>query len=143
MPNEVRHDEKCPILVDIVDQLIEFRDKAVVRSTEHDMGKVKRIIRPATADERRRHAEIRRKVMREFPPAKGGVQRESPPGLPAQIREAREAKGLTWYALAKLAGIPNSGTVRDIEHGRDAPLSNVQAVAKALGLRIELVKEKV
>jgi hypothetical protein len=26
---------------------------------------------------------------------------ESPPGIPTQIRRARESQGLTWYALAK------------------------------------------
>ena len=72
-----------------------------------------------------------------------GLQQESPAGIPAQIRQAREAKGLTWYAVAKMAGIPNTNTVRDIEYGRDAKLSNVQAVAEALGLRLELVTEKV
>jgi Helix-turn-helix domain len=103
----------------------------------------KRIIRPATPEERKRHAEIRAKVMEEFPPAPDVRRIESPPGLPAQIRAAREAKGLTWYAVAKLAKIPNSSTVRDIEAGRDAQLSNVQAVAQVLGLRLELVEEQV
>lgn len=103
----------------------------------------KRIIRPATAEERKRHAEIREKVMEEFPPAPNAGRRESPPGIPAEIRHAREARGLTWYALAKLAGIPNPNTVRDIEYGRDAQLSNVQAVVKALGLRLELAEERV
>lgn len=102
-----------------------------------------RIIRPATADERKRHAEIRAKVMEEFPPAPGPGRIEAPPGLPTQIRAAREAKGLTWYAVAKIAEIPNPNTVRDIEYGRDAQLSNVLAVAHALGLRLELVEEKV
>jgi hypothetical protein len=105
--------------------------------------KFKRVIRPATAEERKRHAEIRKKVMQEFPPSLGAKRKDSPPGIPAEIRRAREAKGLTWYALAKLAGIPNPNTVRDIEYGRDSQLSNVQAVAKALGLRLELVKEEV
>jgi hypothetical protein len=104
--------------------------------------KFNRIIRPARAEERRRHDEIREKVMREFPPAPGARRKESPPGIPSQIRQAREAKGLTWYAVAKLAGIPNPNTVRDIEYGRDAQLSNVAAVAKALGLRLELVEEQ-
>ena len=103
----------------------------------------KRIIRPATAEERKRHAEIRTKVEQEFPPAAGAGRVAPPPGLPAQIRAAREAKGLTWYAVAKLAGIPNSSTVRDIEAGRDAQLSNVKAIAQVLGLRLELVEEKV
>ena len=48
--------------------------------------------------------------------------------------------GLTWNALAKLAGIPNANTVRDIEYGRDAQLSTVQAVA-CLGLRLELLED--
>jgi hypothetical protein len=103
----------------------------------------KRIIRPATAEERTRHAEIRQKVVQEFPPAEGAGRKASPPGLPTQLRAAREAKGLTWYAVAKLAGIPNPSTVRDIEYGRDAQLSNVQAVAQALGLRLELVEKTV
>jgi hypothetical protein len=102
-----------------------------------------RIIRPATAEERKRHAEIRAQVMQEFPPTRDAGPRSSPPGLPAQLRAAREAKGLTWYAVAKLAGIPNPNTVRDIEYGRDAQLSNVRAVALAVGLRLELVEEKV
>ena len=103
----------------------------------------KRIVRPATAEERERHASIRRTIVQEFPPVEGAGRPESPPGIPARIRQAREAQGLTWYALAKLAGIPNANTVRDIEYGRDAQLSTVQAVAHALGLRLELIEEKV
>jgi DNA-binding XRE family transcriptional regulator len=103
----------------------------------------KRIVRPATAEERERHATIRQTIVQEFPPAEGVGRPESPPGIPSQIRQAREARGLTWYALAKLAGIPNANTVRDIEYGRDAQLSTVQAVARALGLRLELMEEKV
>jgi hypothetical protein len=102
---------------------------------------LRRILRPATAEERARHAEIRRKVMEEYPPAHGAGRKDSPSGIPSEIRRARESKGLTWYAVAKLAGIPNSNTVRDIEYGRDAQLSSVEAVAKALGLRLELVEE--
>ncbi len=98
-----------------------------------------RIIRPATAEEKHRHEAIRSQVMEEFPPAPGTGQPESPPGIPAQIRAAREARGLTWYTLAKRAGIPSSNTVRDIETGQDVTLSNVQAVAAVLGLRLELV----
>ena len=103
----------------------------------------KRIVRPATAEERERHAAIRQAIVQEFPPAEGSGRRESPPGITARIRQAREARGLTWYALAKLAGIPNANTVRDIEYGRDAQLSTVQAVAHALGLRLDLMEEKV
>ena len=63
----------------------------------------KRIERPATAEERQRHADIRQQIMQEFPPAEGAGRAESPPGVPTQIRQAREAQGLTWYALAKHA----------------------------------------
>ncbi len=103
----------------------------------------KRIVRPATAEERKRHAKIRSQVMAEFPPSQPAHRPDAPPGIPAQIRAAREAQGLTWYALAKRAGIPNPNTVRDIESGRDAKLSNVQAVAAVLGLRLELAEEHV
>src|SRR5947208_14788355 len=103
----------------------------------------KRIVRPATAEERERHATIRQIVVQEFPPVEGAGRPESPPGIPARIRQAREARGLTCYSLAKLAGIPNANTVRDIEHGRDAQLSTVQAVAHALGLRLEVMEVKV
>ena len=105
--------------------------------------KIERVVRAATAEERQRHAALRQQVMQEFPPAEGAGRKTSPPGIPAQIRQAREARGLTWYAVAKLAGIPNPSTVRDIEYGRDAQLSNVQAVAKALGLRLELIEAEV
>jgi hypothetical protein len=104
--------------------------------------KLKRIVRPATDEQRKRHAEIRAEVMQEIAAVVGAGRSESPPGLPAQMRATREAKGLTWYAVAKLAGIPNSSTVRDIEAGRDAQLSNVKAVARVLGLRLELVGEQ-
>lgn len=100
---------------------------------------LKRILRPATAAERKRHAQIRNKAMRQLPPVRRRPP-ASPPGLPTQIRLAREAQGLTWYAVARRAGIPNSNTVRDIEYGRDAQISNLLAVARALGLRVELVE---
>lgn len=103
--------------------------------------KLKHDNRRLTDEERARHARMRTAVMKEFPPKRTKVP--SPPGIPTQIRRAREARGLTWYALAKLAGIPNQGTLRDIEQGKDTKLSNLQAVAAALGLRLELVEEAV
>ncbi len=81
--------------------------------------------------------------MQEYPPVEDAGRQPAPAGVPAQLRAAREAQGLTWYAGAKLAGIPNSSTVRDIEYGRDAQFSNVPAVAKVLGLRLELAEELV
>ena len=100
--------------------------------------KIKRIIRPATAEERQRHAVIRR----EGTAGLSAIAARRAQGITSRHRGGHpagtESQGLTWYALAKLAGIPNPNTVRDIEYGHDAQLSNVQAVAEALGLRLEL-----
>lgn len=93
-----------------------------------------------SAPEAERLNEIRRKAMEEFPPDPARP-RPAIAGVGAQIRAAREAKGLTWYAVARLAGIPNPATIRDIEYGRDAKLSNIEAVATALGLKLELVEQ--
>lgn len=100
--------------------------------------KVTRILRPATVADRQRHAQVRRQVSREFPPSDSPKWQPAADGVGAQIRAAREAQGLSWYKLAKLAGIPNSNTVRDIESGRDVKLSNIEAVAKVLGMKLEL-----
>ena len=100
--------------------------------------KLQRIIRQLSPEERARHAKVREVVQQEFPP-KFTERLPAPPGIPATIRAAREAQGLTWYALAQLAGIPNQATIRDIEQGKDVRLSNLQAVAKALKLELELV----
>jgi ribosome-binding protein aMBF1 (putative translation factor) len=99
--------------------------------------------RPLTEEERARHAQIRQAVAADFPLKAGAGRKASPPGIPAKVRQAREARGLTWYALAKLAKIPNQATIRDIEQGKDVKLSNLQSVLDALGLRLELVEQAV
>jgi len=86
--------------------------------------------------------EIRRQAKAEFPPVENPKLPLPRTGIAAQIRRARKAQSLTWYALAKQAGIPNSNTVRDIEQGLDAKLSNVEAIAKDLGLKLEAVEAK-
>jgi DNA-binding XRE family transcriptional regulator len=103
--------------------------------------KLKHVNRRLTDGERARHAQIREAAMKDIPPKAGTGRKPSPPGIPSQIRQAREARGLTWYALAKLAGIPNQATIRDIEQGKDVHVSNLQAVANALGLKLELVEQ--
>ena len=102
--------------------------------------KLKHVNRRLTEEERARHARIREAAMKDIPPKPGAGRKSSPPGIPAQIRQAREAQGLTWYALAKRAGIANQATIRDIEQGKDVKLSNLQAVAAALGLELELIE---
>ena len=103
--------------------------------------RLKHINRRLTDEERARHARIRAEAIREIPAKKGAGQTPSPPGIPAKVRQAREAQDLTWYALAKLAGIPNQASIRDIEQGKDVKCSNLQAVAAALGLELDLVEE--
>mgnify|MGYP002625569793 CR=1 FL=1 len=102
--------------------------------------KLTRQNRKLTEEERARHAKIRQAAQNDYPPQAGRGRKPAPPGIPAQIRAAREAQGLTWYALARKAGIPNQATIRDIERGSDVLLSNLQAVASALGLQLELVQ---
>ena len=104
--------------------------------------RLKRIERPATAEERQRHSDVRQAIEHEVPPLEV-KSTSAPPGIPLRIQQARLAKGLSWFGLAKRAGISDSGVVRDIELGRDVPLSAVQLVAKALGLQLELIEEKV
>lgn len=95
---------------------------------------------PADPDELERLREVRQKIRQEFPPLDPPRLTLAASGVAAQIRAAREAQGLTWYAVAKIAGIRNPSTVRDIEYGRDTKLSSVEAVAEALGLRLQLVE---
>ncbi len=96
--------------------------------------------RALSEEERKRIRDIREKVLREFPPRNPQRLKPAASGIAAQIRAARESQGLTWYAVAKRAGVPNPSTVRDIEYGRDTKLSSIEAVALALGLRLELVE---
>ena len=103
------------------------------------MTKVERITRQLTAEEKARHAQIRDQVMQEFPPA-DKKQRPVSAGIPAELRRARKARGLTYEAVAKEAGLPSANTVKDVEYGRNTDLSSVEAIAKALGLKLELVE---
>jgi ribosome-binding protein aMBF1 (putative translation factor) len=101
--------------------------------------KVKRVIRKASAVQRSEHAQVRKQVMQEFPPLDPPRDPSVKNRVAAAIRKARREKGLTWQAVAAKAGIANPNTVRDIEYGRDAKLSNVEAIAHELGLKLEVV----
>lgn len=103
--------------------------------------KLQHVNRRLSKTERARHARIRKAAVDDFPPKAATCPKASPPGIPARVRQAREARRLTWYALAKMSGIPNQATIRDIESGKDVKLSNLQAVARTLGLRLELVDD--
>lgn len=94
-----------------------------------------------TAAEAERLNKIRAQARQEFPPDPNRP-RPATQGIGAKIRAARERQGLTWYAVANAAGIPNPATVRDIEYGRDSKLSSIEAIAAALGLKLDLVDAK-
>ena len=103
--------------------------------------KARRVVRKGrvTAVESERLDKIRQQGQKDFPP---DPIRPRPvtTGIGAKIRQVRESQGLTWYAVAKAAGIPNPRTIRDIEYGRDTKMSSVEAIATALGLQIDLVE---
>ena len=103
--------------------------------------KLKHVNRRLTPEERARHAQIIAAALKDIPPKVSAGRKPSPAGIPTKIRQAREARGLTWYALAKAAGIPNQATIRDIEQGKDIKFSSLEAVAAALGLTLELVEQ--
>lgn len=97
------------------------------------------IIRPLTPEEKARHAQIREQVMQEFPPAEK-TRKPLSSGIAADLRRVRKARGLTYEAVAKEAGLPNANMVKDVEYGQNTALPNLEAIAKALGLKLELVE---
>lgn len=103
--------------------------------------KIERIIREGriSAEEKAKYDQIRAEVEQDFPPIHS---RRKPveSGIGAEIHRVRKEKGLTWYDVARQAELADASTVRDIECGRDATLSNVEAIASVLGLKLELVE---
>jgi hypothetical protein len=88
-----------------------------------------------------RPPKIREQAMQDSPSA-ADRPRPATEGIGARLCAARERQGLTAYAVAKAAGIPNPASVRDIEYGRDTKLSSIEAVTKALGMKLDLVEAK-
>ena len=62
--------------------------------------KPERISRKLTTEEKTRHAKIREQVEKEFPPAKKTKHQPVRTGIAADLRNARKAQGLTYYAVA-------------------------------------------
>ena len=96
---------------------------------------------PISDEERQRLTEMREKLMEEFPPRDPTRLQPVTSGIGAQIRTAREARGLSWPSLAEKAGVGSANVVRDIEYGREATLADIEAVVAALGLKLELVEQ--
>ena len=97
------------------------------------------INRALTEDERRLAREIREGAEKDFPP-KVAEPRPVPSGIPTRIRDARKKRGLTRYQVGQIADVPST-VVRAVEQGEDVPVSQLHAVADALGLAIELVEQ--
>jgi len=115
-----------------------------------EVNKMARKTRALTAAEQARYDGLRKRAEKDFPP-KQRQQSMSPPGIPTQIREARESQGLTWYAVAKAAGIPkfwNDPRYRSrprretIEHRshRKCPRVEARAVARCESLTAVLAE---
>ena len=66
-------------------------------------------VRVPTTEQAKRHASARETIQSEFPPKRRSIATPPKGSIADQLRNAREAHGLTWYAVAKAAGIPNSG----------------------------------
>lgn len=97
------------------------------------------INRRLTDEERRLAEEIREGAIKDFPP-KQVAEPMPAAGIPQRIQSARQARGHTRYELGRLSNVPST-VVRAIEQGDDVPLSQLQAVAEALGLTIEVVEQ--
>ena len=103
--------------------------------------KFNRVSRRLTAVQKQQYDEIRRQAKEDFPPLEPPRGPSEKGRIALAIREARKAQGLTFEQLAQRSGLADADTVRDIEYGSDAKLSDVAALAHALGLRLELVAE--
>ena len=100
-----------------------------------------RVSRRLTAGQKREYEEVRRKAKEDFPPLEPARGPSEKGRIALAIRDARKAQGLTFEELAQRSGVGDADTVRNIEYGADAKLSDVTALAHALGLRLELVAE--
>jgi DNA-binding phage protein len=101
--------------------------------------KFTRVSRALTPEQKQAYDKVRQEAKEAFPPLDSPHGPSEKGRIALAIREARKAKGLTFEQLARQAGMADAKTVRDIEYGSDAKMSDVTAVAAALGLRLELV----
>ena len=102
--------------------------------------KPEQLRRQLTADEKQRHGKVRQQVMAEFPPAKNKKHAPLQVGIAAQLRQARKAQGLTYEAVAQQAGVRSANAVKDVEFGRNKDIADIEVIADALGLKLELVQ---
>ena len=101
--------------------------------------KFKRTSRTLTAEQKQEYDAVRQAVQEEFPPLDPARGPSAKGRIALAIRAARVEQGLTLEQLARQAGFANADIVRDIEYGSDAKMSDITAIAAALGLSLELV----
>ncbi|MCL4203052.1 MAG: helix-turn-helix domain-containing protein [Pirellulaceae bacterium] len=103
--------------------------------------KFTRVRRRLTVAQKEQYDEIRRQAKEDFPPLEPARAPSEKGQIALAIRNARKLHGFTFEQLAQRSGVGDANTVRDIEYGADAKLSDVAALAHALGLRLELVAD--
>lgn len=92
--------------------------------------KLNRIIRRATAAEKRRHKQVREKTDAEFAPRRKPVSASRV--ILAKLRSQRELKGLSLEDVAKRTGMARSNLCRLEQHGENVKLDTLQRYAAAL-----------
>ena len=103
--------------------------------------KFTRVSRQLTTQQKKEYDEIRRKAKQEYPPLEPPRGPSEKTVIALALRHARLAQGLTFEQLAERSGVADADKVRDIEYGSDAKMSDIAAIAHALGLRLELIAQ--
>jgi ribosome-binding protein aMBF1 (putative translation factor) len=104
--------------------------------------KFTRKTQPLSAEQKQKFDTVRQRAQEEFPPLTPPQGPSAQGRIAPAIRAARVKQGLTFEQLAQRAGLAGGETVRDIEYGSDAKISDVTAIAAALGLSLELVPQQ-
>lgn len=99
--------------------------------------KLNRIVRSPTAQEKRRHQQIRAKTDEEFATRRKPVSASR--AILAKLRSQRELKGLSLAEVAKRAGMARSNLCRLEQNGENVKLDTLQRYATAIDC--ELVVE--
>jgi DNA-binding phage protein len=103
--------------------------------------KFSRTSRTLSAEQKREYDAIRQTAQAEFPPLAPAQGPSAKGRIALALRAARVEQGLTLEQLARQAGFADAEIVRAIEYGSDAKLSDITAIAAALGLSVELVSD--
>ena len=103
--------------------------------------KFSRTSRTLSAEQKREYDAIRQTAPAEFPPLAPAQGPSAKGRIALALRAAQVEQGLTLEQLARQAGFADAEIVRDIEYGSDAKLSDITAIAAALGLSVELVSD--